>query len=200
MSKIRAKKAISKIVENRGNVSKSLREAGYSPSYAKNPKQFLSTKDAQELMEEYLPDEMIAQRHSELANAGQIAHYTFPAMIREKVVKDKTGKKVNAKTAIGECLSDKEIKEIVEGVYGCKLIYIKYDSYSGGKVAYYQAPDNRSRKDAIDMAYKLKGKYAPEQVELTKRKYQDLSNSELIALKKKLQNHLLKKEDNDNKQ
>jgi len=43
------------------------------------------------------------------------------------------------------------------------------------------------------MAYKLKGSYAPEQISLTKRKYADLSNEELVALKTKLKNALLKK-------
>ena len=45
----------------------------------------------------------------------------------------------------------------------------------------------------LDKAYKVRGKYAPEQVELTKRKYQDLSNAELAALERKLKDFLLKR-------
>jgi hypothetical protein len=189
-SQIRTKKIIAEIVACRGKTQgEVMRENGLSDAYSKNPKQFLNTKTAQELMEEYLPDEMIAQRHNELANAGAISHYTFPAIIRERVVDNpnkKVGGKIKAKKPEAECITDEEIKSVVESVPGCKLIYIKYDTFQGGKTAYYQAPDSRSRKDAIDMVYKLKGAYAAEKIELTKRKYQDLSNAELAALEKKL--------------
>ena len=47
---IRAKHAQKLILENNGNVSKSLREAGYSDAYAKNPQQFRLTKAGQELI------------------------------------------------------------------------------------------------------------------------------------------------------
>lgn len=197
MGKIRAKLAMKKIVENRGkSISKAMEAVGYSPKYAHNPNQFTKTKTFIELMDEYLPDEMIAQRHDELANAGAIQHYTFPAIIRERVVDNpnkKAGGKIKAKKPEAECISDEEIKTTIEAVPGCKLIYIKYDAFQGGKTAYFQAPDYKNRKDAIDMAYKLRGKYAPEQINVTRRKYQDLSNAELIARKKKLQDFLRKK-------
>lgn len=197
MGKIRAKLAMKHIVENRGkSVSNSMVEAGYSPKYAHNPNQFTKTKTFIELMDEYLPEEMIAKRHDELANAGEIAHYTFPAVIKDQSVDNpnkRAGGKIKAKRPVGECISDAEIKTIVESVPGCKLIYIKYDAFQGGKMAFYQAPDSRSRKDALDMAYKLRGKYAPEQINITRRKYQDLTNEELIAKKKALQDFLRKK-------
>jgi hypothetical protein len=174
MGKIRAKKAIKKMVENGGNVSKALTAVGYKPAYAKNPQKFLKTKTAQELMDEYLPDELIAERHNELANAGEIGHYVFPKIEGQKVKKGK-------KEAHPELTND-EIREIVESVPGCRLTYVKRDWL--GAHAFFVQPDNRSRKDAIDMAYKLKGKYAPEQISITRRKYQDLTNEELMARKK----------------
>ena len=61
-----------------------------------------------------------------------------------------------------------------------------------GGVAQYE-PDNDARIKAMDLAYKLRGRYAPEQITMTKRKYADLTNEELAALKIKLKNHLLKK-------
>jgi hypothetical protein len=51
----------------------------------------------------------------------------------------------------------------------------------------------RANIPAVDMAYKVRGKYAPDQVEIIKRKYQDLSNAELVALEKKFKEHLLRK-------
>ena len=53
-------------------------------------------------------------------------------------------------------------------------------------------PDNAARNKAVEMAYKLRGNFAPEQIELTKRKYQNLSNSELAALIKQAKEVLLK--------
>lgn len=64
--------AIAKIGEYRGNVGKALKEAGYSDAYAKNPSQFTSTKAYKELIEEFLPDEMLLTRHSEIINAPRI--------------------------------------------------------------------------------------------------------------------------------
>lgn len=54
-------------------------------------------------------------------------------------------------------------------------------------------PDNDARLRAVDYGYKIRGKYAPEQIELTKRKYQDLSNVDLMALQSKLKSFLTKK-------
>lgn len=53
--------------------------------------------------------------------------------------------------------------------------------------------DWRARDAGLDKGYKIRGKYAPEQIELTKRKYQDLSNAELAALEKSLKDFLLKR-------
>lgn len=179
------------MVENGGKpmaTSKALEAVGYSPAYAKNPQKFLKTKTATELLEEYLPDELIAARHQELLNASDIQHYCFPKLSDDKI----KGKKKGEKTTIKKNeLTNEEIRIIVESVPGCRLIYVKRDFM--GAWAFYQVPDCRSRKDAIDMAYKRKGDYAPDKIELTKRKYQDLSNAELAALETKLKNHLLKR-------
>lgn len=194
MGKLLAKKAIHKMLENVGSggkpmaMSKALAAVGYSPNYSKNPQAFLRTKSAQELLQEYLPDELIAQRHAELLDAGEVQHYLFPSIKEER--KNSKGKKRGTEVKKNELTND-EIKIIVESVPGCRLIYVKRDW--SGAWAFYSAPNTRSRKDAIDMAYKRKGDYAAEKVELTKRKYQDLSNADLVALENKLKNFLLKK-------
>lgn len=58
---IRQKLVAQKVVENRGNVSKAMKEAGYSDAYASNPQQFKASKTWEELLEEYLPDDLLTK-------------------------------------------------------------------------------------------------------------------------------------------
>lgn len=53
MPTIRQRKALDRIVENHGNVSKSMREAGYPYATAKNPKNLTESQGFRELLEEY---------------------------------------------------------------------------------------------------------------------------------------------------
>ena len=46
------KKVFNKIIENNGNVSKSMRDVGYSPKTAKNPRNLIESKGFQMLCEE----------------------------------------------------------------------------------------------------------------------------------------------------
>ena len=59
MAVIRQKKLLKKVIENNGNISKSMREVGYSPETARNPQQVTNSKGWKELLEEYLPDDYI---------------------------------------------------------------------------------------------------------------------------------------------
>lgn len=62
MATLRQKIAVDKIVENQGNVSKAMREAGYPETTAKNPKNLTDSKGFKELMNEYgLTDGLIAK-------------------------------------------------------------------------------------------------------------------------------------------
>jgi hypothetical protein len=63
----RQKKAMKIFLDNGGkSVSRALREAGYSKQTAKNPKKITETKGWQQLMEEYLGDELLATTHHAL--------------------------------------------------------------------------------------------------------------------------------------
>jgi hypothetical protein len=66
--KTRAKKVLEKIVESGGTkaVSKAMREVGYSEGHCRNPHLFTRTKLWQDIIEEYLPDELLARKHKEL--------------------------------------------------------------------------------------------------------------------------------------
>jgi len=132
MSRTSAKLVLKEIIENKGkkgkgkgnravSVSAAMKAIGYSPGYAHNPQLFTSTKNFQELVQENLSDEMITARHKELANAAEISHYTFPHAQKKHQ------------------LTNEEVKEVVESVPGCKLIYVKRDIF--GTNAFFSQPD-----------------------------------------------------------
>lgn len=50
MATIKQKKALKNLVENGGNVSKAMRDAGYSPETASDPKKLTTSKGFQELI------------------------------------------------------------------------------------------------------------------------------------------------------
>lgn len=58
---LKQKRAIEIAVENGGNISKAMRDAGYSPATAKNPEKLTKTDAWQELMEKHLPDEKLLE-------------------------------------------------------------------------------------------------------------------------------------------
>ena len=72
MATYRQKLVASKIVENRGNISKTMREVGYSSKTAKNPRNLTNSKGWRKLLTEYLPDEIIVRKHRELLEAKRI--------------------------------------------------------------------------------------------------------------------------------
>jgi hypothetical protein len=184
MAKSRTQKVVEEMVEtggkNGGSVSATMRAYGFSPAYSKNPKKFTSTKKFQELLAERVSDDLMTQTHNDLFNAGEIQHYIFPKLTDEKKVEGK-GKKKKVKFQKQE-LTNEEIKLIVESVPGCRLIYVRRDFM--GAWAFYSAPDNKSRKDAMDLAYKLKGYYAAEKVAIVDP-LDELSNAELAELEKR---------------
>jgi len=165
MSKEKVEIVAKKMLENaklktgKKSMGKIMEEAGYKRGYAKNPQDITKTKVWDKVLTTILSDERLGKVHDGLLNAGTIMHYEFPdpenkpSMSKEKKKEKKP-------------ITDEEIKEIIESVPGCKLIYIKRGRWTD-PVAYFRAPDERVVKDALEMAYKLKGKFAPEKVEIT---------------------------------
>jgi hypothetical protein len=187
MSKLRARMVIPKMIENGGkSLSQAMIDVGYSRGYAHNPHKWDRTKTAKQCLEEYLPDELIHKRHEELVNAGYLQHYYFPKPAPEKVRQGKKWMMVEKNE-----LTNEEIREIIESQDGCRLTYVKRDY--GGAFAYFTAPDSKARKDGIDMAYKRKGSYAPEELDVKMRKYQELSDVELSTVIKKAKEKLIRK-------
>ncbi len=161
MATARQKLAITKVLENNGNVSKSMKQAGYSPNSAKNPKILTESEAWNKLMKKFLSDDDLAKKHQELLDATRLDHMTFPV--------DETS------------LPDNEIVQMLKGV-NCKVKKIVHGEQA--RHVYFWSYDNKARKEALDMAYKLKGKYT-EKVDVTSGGL-PIQISEAIAKKNKL--------------
>ena len=68
MPTLKQKIAFKKTLENGGVVSKAAKGI-YSDSMAKNPQKITNTKGWNKLMEKYIPDKLLAEKHKELLNA-----------------------------------------------------------------------------------------------------------------------------------
>lgn len=69
MATLKQKKAIKNIVENHGNISRGMLEAGYDPTTAKNPKNLTTSKAWIQLMEDYISDDKLLKKHNEALEA-----------------------------------------------------------------------------------------------------------------------------------
>lgn len=123
-------------------IGRILKESGYSESVCKNPDQVTESKGFKSLLDQYLPEELVNKTHSELLQAARLDDYKMDSN-----------------------LSDKEIEAIVEAVPGCKVRRILRVKGSPTVTVYFWTPDGQTRKSAVEMAYKLRGSFAPEKHE-----------------------------------
>lgn len=65
MATVKQKRALDLLIENRGNVSKAMKDAGYTEASAKNPKNLTDSDGFKELLEAYLPDDMLLRALSD---------------------------------------------------------------------------------------------------------------------------------------
>ena len=139
----------------KNTMQKALVKKGYTNNYAKSGN-IKKTKSWNQLMEEYLPDSLLAKTHSELLDFKKLDYMLFNADVKDDDIYELM-EKVN-------CIP----KKIIHGIQGTHV--------------YFWQPDGRIRKDATDMAYKVKGKMAPEKFEVERTGLQTLSDEELMAL------------------
>lgn len=151
----RQKKAVHELVENGGNLSRALMNAGYSPKYAHNPKKFRLTSTFKELLDANLPDWLLAEKHQEALDAKAVDSFVFPLSI-----------------------TDEAITELIKS-WGFELTRISHGQTNNR--AYYSMPDHKIRLEAIKEGYKIKNKYEPEEL-VVRRKLEDLSDEELESL------------------
>lgn len=90
---------------------------------------------------EQLSDDILIKAHKELLQQTRADYFVFP-----------------------KSMMDDEIMGHVEGA-GFKVITIRLSDK--GKMAFYSVADAMAKKGALEMAYKIRGDYAPEKKELT---------------------------------
>lgn len=88
------------------------------------------------IIQDALPDDFLANKHLELFDQKRIDYFVFPKNMK-----------------------DEEIIEHVASV-GIKVISVRLTEK--GKMAFYAIPDAQALKGALDMGFKIKGKYAAE--------------------------------------
>ncbi len=86
-------------------------------------------------MEESFSDKDLAKKHKALLNSKRIEHLVFPTKTE-----------------------DDDIIKLLESV-NCKVKKIQHGEMS--KHVWFWSQNDKALKEALDMAYKLKGKYAP---------------------------------------
>ena len=135
---MKQRRAIKNVVENGGNVSKAMRDAKYSIETAKNPKKLTDSRAWEELVEENLPDKDLSRLHKKLLNSKRIEHMVFPT-----------------------ATEDKDITSLLKSV-NCVVRKIQH-----GDMAihvWFWATNDKALQSGLEMAYKLKGRYAPDKV------------------------------------
>lgn len=133
---LKQKKVLDNLAENGGSLRQAILKAGYSQEVADNPKKILDSKTFAEVLEASLPDEKLSKAHEELLEQKKIEYFVFPKK-----------------------MEDEEIKGHVESA-GLRLIVIRESDK--GKLAFYSIADAQAKSKALEMAYKLKGKFADE--------------------------------------
>jgi hypothetical protein len=160
----RAAKAVSNMVGNGGNKTKALIDAGYSPNTANTPGKVFDSPvvlDAfPELLNTYLPDVKVLEKHKELLDSQKLDHMTFPlGPIEDEGADDEIDDYIDETKDLAMAerttLTDNEIKQLLLDV-GCTVRRIVHGQTA--RHVYFWSPDNRARKDAVELAYKIKGK------------------------------------------
>jgi len=113
MATLKQKLAVGKLVENGGNVSRSMLDAGYTPATASTPQKLTNSKGFQELIEKYLPDDKILGALGEDIDRkpqNRTPELTLAAKIKGMMIEKKDitsgGEKLRGNTIIFQDFSD----------------------------------------------------------------------------------------------
>lgn len=111
-----------------------------------------------------LPEVDLGAKHRQLLNSTRIEHMVFPLGPVDEDDINLSGAIPNKQNDMEDyvertTLTDQEIIQMLAEV-NCKVRRIVHGNTA--RHVYYWAVDNKAVKDALDMAYKLRGDYAPE--------------------------------------
>ena len=169
----RVVKAVAENLRDTGqkNVRSAMKKAGYSPSYSESTGQIQKTETFMEKFNKIMPEETILGWHNNLGNAKKTQQLTIDKGVKDEVIESW----VDSINGV--------IHKIIEG----KLY----------KTVLFWTRDNKAVKDAIEMAYKLRGDYAPEKhEEINANPFMKMSDSELALALAEAEAFLTKKTPN----
>lgn len=168
--------AVDKVIENGGNKGQALREAGYGAKTVDNPNRVFGSPTVLALMDRLgLSEERLAQKHKELLNSRFLGHMVFP-LFKEKGKEepvdetgemggnediDEKGRDVSEKKR-GESLTDKDIRKLLASV-NCEVQRIVHGEQA--RHVYFWGQNGKVQLQALDMAYNLRGSYAPKKLD-----------------------------------
>jgi hypothetical protein len=156
-------------------------KAGYSESYARSTR-IKEGEDWQTLIDKYIPEEKITEAVSSLINHEYIKEFVFDKKYSEKEVIEKM-EKLGYPEDRFIIVEDKEYKNV-----SGDLVVVDYWKVMA------RVKDPTAVSNGTEKAIKIRGKYAPEQLEISRGKYEDLSDEELDELIAKKQEELNLKE------
>lgn len=159
-------KQISDNIRKGQSMEEAMLAVGYSASYAKSSTHLKETDSWKQVVNVVLSDEKLGQVHNGLLNATRLDHSIFPPY-------NEGGKK---KKKINDELTDDLIIELLASV-NCTVKKIIHGEQA--RHVYFWSADNRARKDGLEMAYKIKNKFAPETMNL---KFSGYSKEQLIDM------------------
>lgn len=171
-NKERQEKVIENVKENLSSTGEkklepAMKKAGYSDSYARASTQMKDTRTFREKFDELMPEEEIMGWHNNLGNA-----------------------KKTQQMMVGKDVSDEDIEAWVSGI---NCVLYKIVEGSSMKTVLYWARDNKAIKDAIDMAYKIRGDYSAEKTEdVTANPFMKMTDAELAQSIKEAEAFLTK--------
>lgn len=105
---------MNELLANGGSMKQAMIKAGYSEAYAKNPKKFRETATWQELLEENLPDWLLAETHFDLLTSDDDNIRTRALQEGYKVKGKYTPEKHEHTIREYQDLSDEELAELYE--------------------------------------------------------------------------------------
>ena len=166
MPTLKQKKVLKEITENHGSVSGAMRKVGYSQNTAKKPTNLTESKGWKELLEQNgLDDDSLTKTHVQLLRSTTLDHMVFPPLRSKKEKlesgEDEDGEEIFHEGAMdGKVISDKEIIQLLADV-NCTVRKIVNGEQS--RHVYFWSSNDKARKEALEMAYKLKNKYPAQQ-------------------------------------
>ncbi len=153
-----------KVLENVGkgkSLGQAMRDEGYSDNYANNPQALRKTLSWDDLVKTVLSDDKLIMVHENLLNSHRMDQMTFPPESKSK----KLGTDI---------ITDQDIEDMFLEL-GCRVRKIVHGELA--RHVYFWSPDNMARDKALDKAYKIKSKYAPEEYNL---KFKTFNKHQLI--------------------